>query len=116
MFIGVHMPSYLKDFGMAPQVASYSLALIRLFDLFGTYIAGNLGQQLPKQYLLSGIYGLRALATVLFLLAPLSPWSVYAYAAVIGVFMAFDCAADQWHLGADFWRAAFVHAGRHHLL
>lgn len=84
MFIGVHMPSYLKDFGMAPQVASYSLALIGLFNIFGTYIAGNLGQQLPKQYLLSGIYGLRALATVLFLLAPLSPWSVYAYAAVMG--------------------------------
>jgi hypothetical protein len=36
MFIGVHMPSYLKDFGM-PHVASYSLALVGLFNIFGTY-------------------------------------------------------------------------------
>lgn len=84
MFIGVHMPSYLKDFDMAPQVASYSLALVGLFNIFGTYIAGNLGQRLPKQYLLSGIYGLRAVFTVLFLLAPLSPWSVYLYSAAMG--------------------------------
>lgn len=84
MFIGVHMPSYLKDFGMAPHVASYSLALVGLFNIFGTYLAGNLGQKLPKRYLLSGIYGLRSVATVAFLLTPLSPWSVYAFCAAMG--------------------------------
>lgn len=84
MFIGVHMPSYLKDFGIAPQVASYSLALVGLFNIFGTYLAGNLGQKLPKRYLLSGIYGLRSVVTVLFLLAPLSPWSVYIFSAAMG--------------------------------
>lgn len=84
MFIGVHMPSYLKDFGMAPQVASYSLALVGLFNIFGTYLAGNLGQMMPKRYLLSGIYGLRSVATVAFLLAPLSPWSVYLFCAAMG--------------------------------
>ena len=84
MFIGVHMPSYLKDFGMAPHVASYSLALVGLFNIFGTYLAGNLGQKLPKRYLLSGIYGLRSVATVAFLVAPLSPWSVYAFCAAMG--------------------------------
>ena len=84
MFIGVHMPSYLKDFGMAPHVASYSLALVGLFNIFGTYLAGNLGQKLPKRYLLSGIYGLRSVATVCFLLAPLSPWSVYIFCAAMG--------------------------------
>ncbi len=84
MFIGVHMPSYLKDFGMAPHVASYSLALVGLFNIFGTYLAGNLGQRLPKRYLLAGIYGLRSVATVAFLLAPLSPWTVYAFCAAMG--------------------------------
>ena len=84
MFIGVHMPSYLKDFGMAPHVASYSLALVGLFNIFGTYLAGNLGQKMPKRYLLSGIYGLRSVATVCFLLAPLSPWSVYIFCAAMG--------------------------------
>jgi len=84
MFIGVHMPSYLKDFGIAPQVASYSLALVGLFNIFGTYIAGNLGQKMPKRYLLSGIYVLRSVVIIAFLLAPLSPWSVYLFSAAMG--------------------------------
>ena len=87
MFIGVHMPSYLKDFGIAPHVASVSLALVGLFNIFGTYIAGNLGQRYPqhKRYVLSGIYGLRSVVTVAFLLAPLSPWSVYIFSAAMGM-------------------------------
>ena len=85
MFIGVHMPSYLKDFGMDPKVASISLALIGLFNIFGTYAAGTLGQRLPKRYLLSGIYFIRSVVTVLFLLAPLTPWSVYIFAAAMGL-------------------------------
>ena len=84
MFIGVHMPSYLKDFGLPAHVASYSLALIGLFNVFGTYLAGSLGQRVAKRYLLSGIYFVRAIAIVLFLLAPLSAWSVYTFAAVMG--------------------------------
>ena len=84
MFIGIHMPSYLKDFGLPPQVASYSLALIGLFNIFGTYLAGSLGQHMAKRYLLSAIYFTRAVAIVLFLLVPLSPWSVYVFAAVMG--------------------------------
>ncbi len=40
VFIGVHMPSYLKDKGLSPEVASYALALIGLFNVFGTYAAG----------------------------------------------------------------------------
>lgn len=84
MFIGVHMPSYLKDFGLPPHVASYSLALIGLFNIFGTYLAGSLGQRMAKRYLLSGIYFIRAIAIVVFLLVPLSPWSVYVFAAVMG--------------------------------
>src|SRR4029079_6810967 len=45
VFIGVHMPSYLRDKGLSPQVASYALALIGLFNVVGTYIAGSLGQR-----------------------------------------------------------------------
>jgi MFS family permease len=56
VFIGVHMPSYLKDQGLAPGVATVALALIGLFNVFGTYAAGVLGQRMPKRYILSGIY------------------------------------------------------------
>lgn len=84
VFIGVHMPSYLKDHGLSPQVASYALALIGLFNVFGTYIAGTLGQRMPKRFILSFIYLARAVAISIFLLVPLSPLSVYVFSAVMG--------------------------------
>jgi MFS family permease len=85
VFIGVHMPSYLKDKGLSPQVASYALALIGLFNVFGTYIAGSLGQKMPKKWILSFIYIARAVAISIFLIAPLTPWSVYIFASVMGL-------------------------------
>ncbi|QKO22252.1 MFS transporter [Rhodoferax sp. BAB1] len=85
VFIGVHMPSYLKDHGLSPQVASYSLALIGLFNVFGTYIAGTLGQRLQKKNILAFIYFARSIAITLFLLAPLTPLSVYIFSAVMGL-------------------------------
>ena len=84
VFIGVHMPSYLKDHGLSPQVASYALALIGLFNVFGTYIAGTLGQRMPRRFILSFIYLARAVAISVFLLVPLSPLSVYIFSAVMG--------------------------------
>jgi len=83
-FIGVHMPSYLKDRGLTPGVATTALALIGLFNVFGTYVAGSLGGRFPKRYLLSTIYALRSLAIVAFVLAPLTPWSVYLFASAMG--------------------------------
>ena len=85
VFIGVHMPSYLKDKGLSPEVASYSLALIGLFNVFGTYIAGSLGQRLAKRKILAFIYLSRAAAIAVFLWAPLSPLSVYIFASVMGL-------------------------------
>lgn len=84
VFIGVHMPSYLKDKGLSPEVASYALALIGLFNVFGSYAAGTLGQRLSKRKILASIYFGRAIAISLFLIVPLSPLSVYVFAAVIG--------------------------------
>lgn len=85
VFIGVHMPSYLKDHGLSPQVASYALALIGLFNIFGTYFSGVLGQRIPKRYILAFIYFARAVVIALFIWAPLTPGSVYVFAAVMGV-------------------------------
>ena len=84
VFIGVHMPSYLKDKGLSPEVASYALALIGLFNVFGTYTAGVLGQKLAKRKILAAIYLARSVAITLFLLAPLTPLSVYLFASVMG--------------------------------
>jgi predicted MFS family arabinose efflux permease len=84
VFIGVHMPSYLRDKGLSPEVASYALALIGLFNVFGTYIAGSLGARLAKRKLLAAIYISRAVAIALFLIVPISPLTVYVFASVMG--------------------------------
>lgn len=85
VFIGVHMPAYLKDQGLLdPGVAVMALALIGLFNIFGSYTAGRLGGRFPKRYLLSGIYLARTVVISLFLLAPLSPFSVYLFASAMG--------------------------------
>ena len=85
VFIGVHMPSYLKDKGLSPQVAGYALALIGLFNVFGTYIAGSLGQRIAKKKILATIYFSRAAVIAVFLAVPLSPMSVYVFSAVMGL-------------------------------
>jgi MFS family permease len=85
VFIGVHMPSYLKDNGLSPQVASYALALIGLFNVIGTYAAGSLGQRMAKRHILAFIYFARAVVIAIFLIVPLSPASVYVFASVMGL-------------------------------
>ena len=85
VFIGVHMPSYLKDKGLPPEVAGYALALIGLFNVFGTYAAGSLGQRMPKKNILTFIYFARAVVITVFIAAPLTPMSVYVFASVMGL-------------------------------
>ena len=85
VFIGVHMPSYLRDKGLSPQVASYALALIGLFNVFGTYMAGTLGQKIAKRKILAFIYLSRAVVISVFIAAPLSPASVYVFSSLMGL-------------------------------
>ncbi len=85
VFIGVHMPSYLKDKGMTPDVATTALALIGLFNVLGTYFAGTLGPRVARKHILATIYISRAVAIVAFLTVPLSPLTVYVFSAVMGL-------------------------------
>lgn len=91
VFIGVHLAPYLKDMSAAvpavgnPQVATIALALIGLFNVFGTYYAGVLGQRFAKRYLLSAIYVSRSIVICGFLLLPLTPMSTYIFAALMGL-------------------------------
>lgn len=86
IFIGTHLPSYLLDKGLAdPKIAVIALACIGLFNIFGSYYAGKLGERYPKRYLLAGLYFTRSLAIIVFLLLPLSPTSVYLFAIMMGL-------------------------------
>lgn len=83
-FIGVHLPSYLKDHQLDPQLATTALALIGLFNVLGTYTSGALGQRLRKTWILASIYALRAVVMLLFILLPLSNVTVCLFAAAMG--------------------------------
>lgn len=85
VFIGVHLAPYLKDRGLAdPKIATVALALIGLFNVFGTYSAGALGQRMPKRYLLSAIYIARSVVIAAYLLLPLTTTSTWVFAALMG--------------------------------
>lgn len=86
VFIGVHLPSYLKDRGVLdPHIAVLALALIGFFNIFGSFTAGQLGTRLSKPKLLAAIYLARALMISVFVFSPLSATSVYLFAAAMGL-------------------------------
>lgn len=85
VFIGVHLPAYLKDMNLPLAVAPTALALIGLFNIVGCYASGQLGNHLPLRLVLASIYSLRSVVVTLFVLLPLSAASVYVFAAVMGV-------------------------------
>jgi MFS family permease len=85
VFIGVHLPAYLVDQHLQAEVGTTVLALVGLFNVFGTYIAGWLGSRLSKPRLLAGLYLLRSLVIVAFLWLPLSPWTAYAFGMAMGL-------------------------------
>jgi predicted MFS family arabinose efflux permease len=84
MFISVHFPAFLIDRGMTPETGMTGLALIGLFNIFGSYAWGWLGGRYTKKRLLSLLYFLRAVNIAVFIAAPITPGSVYLFAAVIG--------------------------------
>ena len=84
MFISVHFPAYLLDQRMTAETGMAALALIGLFNIFGSYAWGWLGGRYTKKYLLSLLYFTRAVAIALFIAVPLSPLSVFVFAATIG--------------------------------
>lgn len=84
VFISVHFPAYMIDQRMTPETGMTALALIGLFNIFGTYLWGWLGQHYTKKYVLSVLYFTRAAVIALFIALPVTPLSVYVFAATIG--------------------------------
>ena len=85
VFLGIHLPGYLTDHGFDVSTGTIFLALVGLFNIVGTYTAGWLGDKYSKPHLLMGLYGLRGVAIVAFLMLPLSVWTVYAFGIIMGI-------------------------------
>jgi predicted MFS family arabinose efflux permease len=85
VFIGVHFPSYLIDKGLTAKDGVISLMLIGFFNIVGTYTAGYLGGFMSKKYLLSSLYLARSIIIAGFLLLPISQFTVYTFAILMGL-------------------------------
>jgi MFS family permease len=83
-FIATHFPAYLADQGLGLTVGATALALVGLFNIFGSYLFGLSGDFWKKHYVLSGLYAARGVAIILFLLLPLTSTSALVFAAVMG--------------------------------
>jgi predicted MFS family arabinose efflux permease len=84
-FIAVHLPAYLADGGLSTQTAAWCLALIGLFNVIGSYLAGLLGGRLSKKYCLSFLYTARAVLILAFILLPLTATSALLFSAIMGL-------------------------------
>ncbi len=85
VFYGTHLPAYVADRGLDPGVAVAALTMVGLGNLLGTYLAGEWGRQLPKRHGLALIYVGRAAVFLGFLVLPITPVTVIALSAVLGI-------------------------------
>ncbi len=83
-FVGTHLPAYLVDGGLSPSVGAWSLALIGLFNIAGSWLFGLWGGRHSRTGLLAALYFARGLAMVIFLWLPLTPASALVFASVFG--------------------------------
>jgi len=84
-FITVHLPAYLVDRGLSAAVGGWTIATIGLFNIVGSLTAGWLGDRMPKRYLLSMIYFVRAAAILAFIAFPVTPFTCVLFGATMGL-------------------------------
>jgi len=83
-FIATHLPGFVAFCGLPPEVGAWSLAVIGLFNIFGSLWIGKHVQKRRMKLALAGIYFARALIILVFFFAPKTPAVFMLFAAGIG--------------------------------
>ena len=84
-FITVHLPVYVSDLGLGSMVGAIAISLIGIFNIAGSLLSGVFGQRFSKKWGLSGIYAIRAVTLLVFLMAPKSELTISIFAATMGL-------------------------------
>jgi MFS family permease len=84
-FITVHLPAYLSDRGITAQTGGWVIAAIGLFNIIGSLGVGWLQNRVPKRYILSTIYFIRAVSIVSFISFPITTFSAIMFGAITGL-------------------------------
>ena len=83
-FLVTHLPGEIALCGLSPSVSAVSIALIGLFNVAGSLVAGALGQRMRMKWILAAMYASRAVMIALYLMAPPTPVTFYVFAAALG--------------------------------
>ena len=83
--VATHIPGYIQQKGLPDWTAAAILALIGLFNIFGTLGMGYLASKYSKKILLSALYFLRAVVLVLFLFLPSSTFTALGFGVLFGI-------------------------------
>ncbi|HTY98526.1 MAG TPA: MFS transporter, partial [Rhodocyclaceae bacterium] len=83
-FLVTHLPGEVNLCGLPPTVASWSLAIIGLANIFGSIASGHWVGHHRSKLVLFWMYGSRAVLILLYLAAPRTDWTFYAFAAGLG--------------------------------
>lgn len=83
-FLVTHLPGEVNLCGLPASVASWSLAIIGLANVFGSLYAGSCVARYRSKYVLAVMYGSRSLLIAWYLLAPRTQWNYYLFAAGLG--------------------------------
>ena len=84
-FLVTHLPTEVGLCGLSPTVASWSLAFIGLANIVGSLFAGSCINLYRSKYVLAVMYGSRAVLIALYLVAPKTEWTFYAFAVGLGL-------------------------------
>ena len=82
--VATHIPMHIRDKGLEDWTATAILALIGLFNIFGTLTSGYLSTRISKKKLLSAIYLLRGVSILYFILMPPSVINALIFGATFG--------------------------------
>ena len=85
VFITTHLPTYLHDAGLSPDISSWALALIGLFNIIGAFVCGWLGGVISKKKSLATVYLLRGITIAVFILIPPTPVTALLFGACMGL-------------------------------
>ena len=84
-FLATHLPGVIASCGLPTQVAGWALGIIGLFNIVGSLAMGWAVGRWRMKSLLALLYATRALAVLVFLLAPKTEGVVLVFSAVMGV-------------------------------
>ncbi|WP_305460705.1 MFS transporter [Photobacterium leiognathi] len=84
MFIATHLPSYLADKGLPAQTAAMALAYVGIFNIFGSYFWGIMGDKFDKRYVMTSLYLVRTVVIAAFVTLPVTENTAVIFGGAIG--------------------------------